>query len=103
MSLPLACIASAIAPAERSRYNDLIRRLAGAVRNRAEIPDGFVFDLDPSISLPEVAEWISMERLCCPFLTIQIDVRPGGATQLTLRGPDGAKAIVRDAIAAASA
>jgi hypothetical protein len=72
------------------------------VQNRTELPDGYSFDLDASISLPEVGEWIALERLCCPFLAFQLDVRPGGATQLTLRGPEGAKAILRDAIAAAS-
>ena len=102
MNLPLGCIPTAITPAERPRYNELIRRLAGAVQNPTELPDGYAFDLDASMVLPEVAEWIAMERLCCPFLSFQLDVRPGAATRLTLRGPEGTKAILRDAIAAAS-
>jgi hypothetical protein len=37
------------------------------------LPDGYTFKLDSkAISLPEVSEWISMERLCCPFLTLQL-------------------------------
>ena len=102
MSLPLACVPSAISPADRPRHNELIRRLAAAVKERTELADGYAFALDASITLPEVAEWIAMERLCCPFLTFLLDVSPGGATQLTLCGPKGAKAILRDAIAAAS-
>ena len=35
-----------------------------------------------------------MERLCCPFLTFQLDVHSNGDSQLTLRGPVGAKAIL---------
>jgi hypothetical protein len=102
MNVPLACAPTAISPAERPRHNELMRLLAGAARGRSELPDGYAFDLAPSISLPEVAEWIAMERLCCPFLAFQLDVRPGEATRLTLRGPEGAKAILRDAIAAAA-
>ena len=102
MPLPLACCPTAISPAARPRYNELIRRLAGAVRNRTELSDGYAFDLDTSISLPEVAEWIAMERLCCPFLAFRLDLHPGGATELTLRGPEGAKAILEKAIAAAA-
>ena len=98
MPLPLACCPTAISPAARPRYNELIRRLAGSVRNRTELSDGYAFDLDESISLQEIAEWIAMERLCCPFLAFQLDVSAGGATQLSLRGPDGAKAILREAI-----
>jgi hypothetical protein len=102
MPLTLVCIPAAISATERPRYNELLRRLAGAVRNRTELADGYTFDLDASITLPEVAEWIAMERLCCPFLTFLLDVSPGGAAQLTLCGPRGVKAILRDALAAAS-
>jgi hypothetical protein len=102
MPLTLVCIPTAIGADERPRYNELIRRLAAAVRERTELADGFAFALDTSITLPEVAEWIAMERLCCPFLTFLLDVSPGGATQLTLSGPEGVKAILRHAITAAS-
>jgi hypothetical protein len=53
--------------------------------------------LDPkTIALLEVAEWIAMESLCCPFLTFETDVKGDGILRLTLRGPDGAKAILRE-------
>lgn len=48
------------------------------------------------MTLPEVAEWITMERLCCPFLTFQLDVKGNGDSQLTMRGPVGAKAVLRE-------
>jgi hypothetical protein len=57
----------------RPRYNDLVKRLRSATRDRRELPDGYAFKLDSkAVSVPEVAEWISMERLCCPFLTLQL-------------------------------
>jgi hypothetical protein len=67
------------------------------VQDRSELPDGYAYTLDTKkITLPEVAEWITMERLCCPFLTFQLDVKGNGESALTLRGPQGAKAILRE-------
>ena len=94
---PLACNMKAISATERPRYNDLVKRLRTAVQERIELSDGYAYKLDTKrITLPEVAEWITMERLCCPFLTFQLDVKGNGASQLTLRGPVGAKAILRE-------
>jgi hypothetical protein len=93
---PLACNLGAIGVADRPRYSDLVARLRAALASQSELPDGYTYTLDTArITLPEVAEWIGMERLCCPFLTFQIDVLAGGATQLTLRGPQGVKAILQ--------
>jgi hypothetical protein len=94
---PLACNLAAISSTERPRYNDLVKRLRTAVQERSELSDGYAYKLDTKkITLPEVAEWITMERLCCPFLTFQLDVKGNGASQLALRGPVGAKAILRE-------
>jgi hypothetical protein len=95
--VPLACNLKAISASERPRYNDLVKRLRVAVQDRRELPDGYAYKLDTKkITLPEVAEWITMERLCCPFLTFQLDVKGSGDSQLTLRGPAGAKSILRE-------
>lgn len=67
-----------------------------AVRERRELPDGYAFLIDATaLMLPEAAEWIDMERRCCPFLTIQLEA-PGGGEDfwLRLRGPAGTKAIL---------
>src|SRR5712691_6380984 len=94
---PLACNLAAISSTERPRYNDLIKRLRSAVQDRSELSDGYAYRLDTKkITLPEVAEWITMERLCCPFLTFQLDVQGNRDSRLTLRGPVGAKAILRE-------
>src|SRR5437899_8459247 len=96
-SAPLACNIKAISAAERPRYNDLVKRLRIAVQDRNELSDGYAYKLDTKkITLPEVAEWITMERLCCPFLTFQLDVKGNGDSQLTMRGPVGAKAILQE-------
>jgi hypothetical protein len=93
-SLVLACNLEAINPTQPPRYDDLVARLRSAMRNRVELPDGYAYALDPAkITLPEVSEWIAMERLCCPFLIFQL-ADAGEPARLTMRGPEGAKAIL---------
>ena len=94
----LACNLKAIASSERPRYNDLMKSLRASVRERTEHSDGYAFKLDGgAIGLKEVAEWIGMERLCCPFLTFQLSASGNQADwMLTLSGPRGAKAILQE-------
>jgi hypothetical protein len=91
-----ACNLKAISAAERPRYNELVKRIRGAIRNRSEISEGYAFKLDSkSVTLPEAAEWIVMERLCCPFLTLKLSAT-GNQTDwtLTLTGPEGVKPLI---------
>jgi len=90
------CNLKAISGAERPRYNNLVKRIRAAIRERAEITDGYAFKLDSkTVMLPEAAEWITMERLCCPFLTLQLSAAGNQAEWiLTLTGPEGAKPII---------
>ena len=90
----LACKIHAIGAVDRPRYNDLVTRLRSATRDRKELPDGYEYLLESTkITLAEVSEWITMERLCCPFLTFQLE-GVGRDSHLTMRGPDGAKAVL---------
>jgi hypothetical protein len=58
----------------------------------SSLSDGYMYTLDSQyVTVPEVDEWITMEALCCPFLTFA-----HGDGQLTLRGPEGAKAVLRE-------
>jgi hypothetical protein len=94
----LACNLNAIAAGARPRYNELVKRLRSAVRDRAEVQGGYVYKLDgTALALTEAAEWIAMERLCCPFLTLQLSASGDDADwRLTLTGPVGAKAILAE-------
>jgi hypothetical protein len=92
----IACNLQAIGADQRSRYTELVKRLRSAIRSANELSDGYGLELDSDvISLPELAEWITMERLCCPFLLFQFSVsgnRP--EWRLVLTGPTGVKAIL---------
>ena len=93
----IACNTKAIRAAERPRYNDLMKRLRLAIRDRTEGRDGYTFRLDgKSLSLPEIADWISMERLCCPFLTFQLSASGNQSDwTLMLTGPEGVKTLLQ--------
>ena len=96
MSPGLTCNIEVIGATERPRYDDLKRRLRFGIEDRSELPDGYCYSLRSNkITLVEVAEWIMMERQCCPFLTFQLEVARE-TSRLTMRGPDGTKAILRE-------
>jgi hypothetical protein len=93
----LTCNLKALGSGQRPRYNALMKRLRAAVRNGKTLPAGYAYQLDQQgITLPEVAEWMSMERLCCPFLTFELSAT-GKSTDwlLTLTGPEGVKPLLQ--------
>ena len=96
----LACNLNAIPAEARPRYKQLVKQLRSAVENRTELSDGYSYTLDSNtMSLVDLAEWITIERNCCPFLTFHIDVTAEASPQITLRGPSGAKPILDAALA----
>jgi len=91
----IACNIHAISAVQRPRYDDLVTRLRASMRDRRELADGYTYSLDSAkITLQEVSEWITMERLCCPFLIFKLEVA-GEASCLAMRGPEGTKAILQ--------
>ncbi len=92
----IACHPKAIGAAERVHYNDLMKRLRAAVRNRSELTNGYAYELGNAITLPEVAEWMSLERLCCPFLTFRLSAAGNeSGWLLSLTGPSGVKSLLQ--------
>jgi hypothetical protein len=94
MASVLVCNIQAISAVQRPQYDDLVSRLRSAMRDRSGLPDGYSYSLDSAkITLPEVSEWITMERVCCPFLIFQLEVA-GEGSRLAMRGPEGVKALL---------
>ena len=92
----IACNLNVLGIAARARYHGLVKRLRDAVRERSELPTGYAFRLEAAaITLPEVAEWMEMERLCCPFLSLQLSTVGNQADwKLNLTGPEDVKPIL---------
>jgi hypothetical protein len=99
---PLACRIDALSASQRSRQELLAERLARAIVEKTELPNGFLFALDLSL-LPadaagapfcvvEVAEWVDLEARCCPFLYFGIELPgKGSLVRLRLTGGKGVK------------
>ncbi len=91
-----ACNAKALSQPERARYQDLTQRLFAAVQENRELSDGYGFRLPPG-ELIAVAEWVGLERRCCPFFTFTLEqTRDGGPLWLRVTGPAGVKAFIRE-------
>ena len=71
-------------------------RLFESVTNARELAEGFELTF-PAGSLARVRDFVEVERQCCGFLTFTIDDRED-ETRLTLVGPEGTKAFVRQMI-----
>jgi hypothetical protein len=90
-----ACNMAALTKADRARYQELTRKLLDAVKEQKELPDGYGFRM-PAESLTTAAEWVSLERLCCPFFTFELEQsRDGGPLWLRVKGPEGVKAFIK--------
>ena len=81
---------------ERARYIALSRKLMSAGKERRELERGFAFRLAAEkIALVEVAEWVTFERRCCPFLNLEIEAEPNdGPVWLRMTGAEGIKQFI---------
>jgi len=95
--LPLACRLDALDGKQRERHGELLRELAAAVTGVEELPDGVAvrFPARPYVFL-RLAEWMELERACCPFLQFGLIFENRVPTmRLDLRGPEGVKEFLR--------
>jgi hypothetical protein len=91
-----ACNLKAFQPQEKIRWRKLIERVTSAVDSLRELNDGYALRVDPKrISVVEVAEWIDLERKCCPFFDFQLALHgEDGTLWLSLTGRDGVKQFI---------
>lgn len=95
--VPFACDLTALNAEQRIRYAQIREQLHESVQEVRELTNGYSFRYpadDPMI--PLLAEFISLERRCCPFLdfTMNIERKPG-PVWLALTGPSGVKEFLR--------
>jgi hypothetical protein len=94
---PFACNIAGLTPEQRQRYKILINKLESNKREVRELADGYALLFSPEAStIQDLAEFITYERLCCPFFDLEIAVeREGGPIWLRLRGREGVKEFIR--------
>ncbi len=99
-SLPVACDFNAMDAGQRERYGALRRLLGEGFDEVRELPDGYAFrhSSEPLVVLA-VAEYVTLERRCCPFLDFKIEVgRGGGPLWLSMTGEGEAKDVLKAAL-----
>ncbi len=94
--LPIACDMTALDAGQRERQRLLMERFRASVEEERSLPDGYAFRLQADAeTILAAAEFISIERLCCPFLTFALEVGPAGSPLwLRLTGSAGAKEFI---------
>jgi hypothetical protein len=91
------CNIKALNPAERAHHQQLTDKLVAARKEIAEIEKGYEFQFSPAtVSLAELADWVTAEGKCCPFFDFHIDLeREGSLLCLRLTGDEGIKPFIR--------
>ena len=99
---PLACDLTVFGDAQRDRHRALAQQVFATCRGARELPDGFIFHFVeawgtlPSAGGVTIVEWISLERLCCSFLSFAVEFSPGGgAVSLRITGDEPTKELFR--------
>jgi hypothetical protein len=97
---PLACDMSAIPAEQRPVHLARSRELFSRIEETRELPNGYEFRFaDEANVLKQLAEFVSLEKLCCPFLRFEIEIEAEyGPVWLRLTGRDGVKEFIREEV-----
>jgi len=87
---------SALTAEQRERQRALIGLLRADAKEVRELDDGYAFRHSPDRAvLLAIAEFVTNERLCCPFFEFGITVeRDGGPVWLRITGEAEAKRVL---------
>lgn len=91
LTLPIAC--NLTEPEFQKRRATILDKVRAAVVEVKELEGGYGyrFPSEP-IFIVELAEMMSLERECCPFLRFNLRLEPsGGPIWMELSGPEGTK------------
>lgn len=90
-----ACNLNAISPEQRPAHQRLIEQLFTSKHAAYEMPNGYRFEFSAEW-LVQLAQFVALERLCCPFFDFTIQVNANSDTlSLQLTGVEGVKTFIR--------
>ena len=97
-NIPLACNMNVFTPAQREQHIQTTRQLIQEVQNIQSVEHGYQFNFPNETEfISKIAEFISNERLCCPFLVFNLTVSTmHEPVSLTLSGPAGTQQFLRE-------
>jgi len=90
-NLPVAC---SLTDSElQQRRKEVLQQTKAAITGMKETESGFIYQFSSaSEQIAALANLITLEHQCCPFLTFRLTVEPGAApVSLELSGPPGTK------------
>jgi hypothetical protein len=92
-----ACSLTALTPEQRKRHSELRKSLSESVKEVQELPDGYAFRLPgDSRTILSAAEFITYEKLCCPFFKFNLEIDSDGKPLwLKLSGREGVKQFLK--------
>ena len=97
---PLACDMTAIPAEQRPVHLAQSRELFSQIEETRELPDGYEFRFtdEPNV-LQRLADFVSLEKLCCPFLNFAIEIEAeSGRIWLRLTGREGVKEFIKEEV-----
>jgi hypothetical protein len=94
---PIACNVFGLNEQQRKRQQELRKQLFEAGQELRELPDGYAVGLPPtSENILAAAEFVTLERLCCPFFRFELAVRGNDEPiWLSLTGGKDVKAFLK--------
>lgn len=96
---PIACDMTALTADERRRYDELRSRLTKGITRVESTATSFRLQIGDAVPLADIAEWLGLERRCCPFLTITIAAQPDDRVWVELGGSAAIKEFLREELA----
>ena len=94
----LACQINTLNFVQQAKHQALIKQILSTKHEVKEIPAGYEINFPYNTSLfLEISEWISLEHLCCPFFTFNLQVEEG-QLQLSITGNDHVRRLLRDEV-----
>ena len=81
---------------QRERQQVLMKNFHASIQETEVLDDGYAFRMEANVAtILAAAEFITIERLCCPFLTFELAVGPvGDPLRLKISGRAGVKEFI---------
>ena len=94
---PLICNMAVFTPAQRESHIQATAQLVEAIQSIQEMENGYEFTFPKETEfISRIAEFISNERLCCPFLKFTLNILSNSEpVSLSLIGPIGTQEFLR--------
>jgi hypothetical protein len=90
-----ACRIDTLDGQQRQRQRELLGLMRRRTQSQDELTDGYAFRLpaDP-VLFQQAAEWVSLERRCCPFVHFTLEWKEDDSVRLRFTGAPGVKAFL---------